>query len=347
MKSRQMVLRRYPTGMPSAADFDLIEAEVAEPGEGEILVRTIYLSLDPYMRGRMTGLKSYADPAEIGKPVPGEVVGQVVASRAAGYREGEFVTAYSGWQTLARHQVSAAGGPGWASIKKVDPHLAPISTAVGVLGMPGHTAYAGVIGMSDLRPGETLFVSAASGAVGSVVGQIAKIRGARAIGVAGSEEKIAYVTGELGFDGCFNHKGDLAAGFRAHAQKGVDVNFENVGGDVFWACYNAMNLCGRIIVCGGIAGYNGPGPHGPDRTMLLLGGMISKRMKMMGLLVSDWMNLREDFIRDVSGWIRSGDLKYREDIVEGLENTVTAFQGLLQGANFGKLLIRVADDPTR
>lgn len=347
MKSRQMVLRRYPTGMPSADDFELIEADVAEPAEGEILVRTIYLSLDPYMRGRMSGLKSYADPAEIGKPVPGEVVGQVVASRAEGFREGDFVTAYSGWQTLARHKVATAGGPGWASIKKIDPDLAPISTAVGVLGMPGHTAYAGVIGMSDLRPGETLFVSAASGAVGSVVGQIAKIRGARAIGVAGSDEKIAYVTGELGFDGCFNHKGDLAAGFRAHAPKGVDVNFENVGGDVFWACYNAMNLCGRIIVCGGIAGYNGPGPHGPDRTMLLLGGMIAKRMKMMGLLVSDWMNLREDFIRDVSGWIRSGDLKYREDVVDGLENTVTAFRGLLQGANFGKLLVRVDQDPTR
>jgi NADPH-dependent curcumin reductase CurA len=201
--------------------------------------------------------------------------------------------------------------------------------------------------MSELRIGETLFVSAAAGAVGSVVGQIAKIRGARAIGVAGSADKIAYVTKELGFDGCFNHRGDLAAGFREHAPKGVDVNFENVGGDVFWACYNAMSLHGRIIVCGGIAGYNGPGEHGPDKTMLLLGGMISKRLKMRGLLVSDWVNLREDFIRDVSGWIRSGQLKYREDVVDGLENTITAFQGLLQGANFGKLLVRVAHDPTR
>lgn len=347
MKSRQMVLKKYPTGMPQAEDFDLIDAEVRDLADGEILVRTIYLSLDPYMRGRMTNVRSYADPAEIGKPVPGEVVGQVVASRSPGFKDGDFVTAYSGWQTLAKHKVTAAGVPGWASIKRVDPQVAPISTAVGVLGMPGHTAYAGMIGMSELRPDETLFVSAASGAVGSVVGQIAKIRGARAIGVAGSAEKIAYVTKELGFDGCFNHKGDLAAGFREHAPRGIDVNFENVGGDVFWACYNAMNLKGRIIVCGGIAGYNGPGEPGPDKTMLLLGGMISKRLKMMGLLVGDWVNLREDFIRDVSGWIRSGELKYREDVVDGLENTVTAFRGLLQGANFGKLLVRVGSDPTR
>lgn len=347
MKSRQIVLKRFPQGMPQASDFELIETDVEDLAEDEILVRTIYLSLDPYMRGRMSGIKSYADPAEIGRPVPGEVVGQVLESRSPDFRKGDFVTAYSGWQTLAKHQVSAAGGPGWASIKKVDPGMAPISTALGVLGMPGHTAYAGVMAMSDLKAGETLFVSAASGAVGSVVGQIARIRGARAIGVAGSEEKIAYVTQELGFDGCFNHKGDLAAGFRKHAPRGVDVNFENVGGDVFWACHNAMNVHGRIIVCGGIAGYNGPGEPGPDRTMLLLGGMISKRLKMMGLLVSDWISLREDFIHDVSSWIRSGELKYREDIVDGLENTVTAFQGLLRGANFGKLLIRVAPDPAR
>lgn len=347
VKSRQMVLKAFPQGMPQPSDFELIETEIAELAEDEILVRTIYLSLDPYMRGRMTGVRSYADPAEIGKPVPGEVVGQVVASRSPAYAEGDFVTAYSGWQSLARHRIGAPTGPAWGAIKKIDPALAPISTAVGVLGMPGHTAYAGVIGMSDLKPGETLFVSAASGAVGSVVGQIAKIRGARAIGVAGSAEKIAYVTGELGFDGCFSHRGDLAAGFREHAPRGVDVNFENVGGEVFWKCFDAMNVHGRIIVCGGIAGYNGPGENSPDRTMRLLGGMISLRLRMMGLLVGDWMRLREDFVRDVSGWIRTGQLKYREDIVDGLENSVTAFQGLLQGRNFGKLLVRVTSDPTR
>ncbi len=347
VKSRQMVLKSFPVGMPQASDFELIEADVSDLGEDEILVRTVYLSLDPYMRGRMSGVRSYADPAELGKPVPGEVVGQVVASRSSVHKEGDFVTAYSGWQSLAKHRIGETKGPAWGAIKKVDPEVAPISTAVGVLGMPGHTAYAGVFGLSDLKPGETLFVSAASGAVGSIVGQIAKIRGARAIGVAGSEEKIAYVTGELGFDGCFNHKGDLAAGFRKHAPKGIDVNFENVGGEVFWKCYDAMNVHGRIIVCGGIAGYNGPGENAPDRTMLLLGGLIARRLKMMGLLVGDWMSLRDDFVRDVSAWIRTGQLRYREDIVDGLENSVTAFQGLLQGRNFGKLLVRVTSDPTR
>jgi len=348
VKTRRLCLRRFPVGMPQEEDFDLEEADLQPLRDGEIIVRTIYLSLDPYMRGRMTGIRSYADPARIGEPVPGQVVGQVVASRSERFPEGCYVTAYSGWQTYAVHPEIGGAGPVWGGLRRVDPELAPLSAFLGVLGMPGLTAYAGVVAMADLKRGETLFVSAASGAVGSVAGQIARLRGARVVGVAGSPEKCAYVRDELGFSACFSHREDLARGFRAHAPNGVDVNFENVGGDVFWACYDAMNVNGRIIVCGSVSGYNSTGPgEGPDRSAMLIGGLIPKRLTLRGLLVGDWMHLREEFLREVGGWVRQGEIRYREDIRQGLETAVSSFQGLLSGRNFGKMLVQMGPDPTR
>ncbi|NWG46010.1 MAG: NADP-dependent oxidoreductase [Alphaproteobacteria bacterium] len=341
MRNRQIILKAYPVGMPKASDFELVERDVPKPGPGQVLVRTIYMSLDPYMRGRMNNnRRSYAEPIKLGEVCQGGTVGQVVASNDPDFKEGDFVADFGGWQ---EYSISAKG-----FLRKLDPDLAPISTAQGVLGMPGHTAYAGVIGLSKLKAGETLFVSAASGAVGGVVGQIARIKGARAVGVAGTDEKCAFVRKELRFDACFNHKGDLAAGFKEHCPKGVDVNFENVGGEVFWNAFSRMNLHGRIIICGFISAYNDTDlPPGPDRSGMILGGALVNRLTIHGLLVSDWMHLWADFQRDVSGWIRSGELRYREDIVKGLENAVPAFQGLLQGKNFGKLLVQLSDDPTR
>ncbi|MCP5432420.1 MAG: NADP-dependent oxidoreductase [Alphaproteobacteria bacterium] len=340
MRNRQIVLKAYPEGMPKESDFSLVEGEAPAPKEGEVLVRTVYLSLDPYMRGRMTQRRSYSPPWKLGAVCEGGTVGQVVASKDKAFAEGDFVTGMGGWQDFS---IGTR-----ADLRKLDPKLAPISTAVGVLGMPGHTAYAGVVKMAELKPGETLFVSAASGAVGGLVGQIAKLKGARAVGVAGSDEKCDFVVKELGFDACFNHRGDLAAGFAEHCPKGIDVDFENVGGDVFWNAFARMNLHGRVIICGFISAYNDQAPPpGPDRSGAILGGALVNRLTIRGLLVYDHRHSFDEFQREMASWIKSGKIKYREDVVEGLENAVTAFQGLLVGKNFGKMLVRVSADPTR
>ena len=339
--NRRILLNARPEGFPSETDFRLVEAPAPEPAAGEMLVRTIYLSLDPYMRGRMNAGPSYAAPVELGGVMTGGTVGQVVASRHDGFAEGDFVLAGAGWQ---EYGLSDSRG-----VRKLDPATAPISTALGVLGMPGLTAYVGLLEVGGLKDGDVVVVSAASGAVGAVVGQIAKIRGHRVVGVAGARKKCDYVVDELGFDACVSHRSDTLAGdLEAACPDGVDLYFENVGGKVFDAVLPLLNQFARVPVCGRIASYNATSlPEGPDRVPQLMGLALVRRLTIRGFIVFDHAHLQPDFLRDVGGWIRSGALKYREDVVEGLDNAVGAFLGLLRGENFGKLLVRVSDDPTR
>jgi hypothetical protein len=334
--TRQIVLRARPVGMPRPGDFELVEAPLPSPRDGEVLCRTIYLSLDPYMRGRISGLKSYAASVDLGQVIVGGTVGEVLESKHPALARGDVVLGYDGWQS---HAVAKAAG-----LRKLDPKQAPVSTALGVLGMPGMTAYVGLLDIGEPRPGETVVVSAASGAVGSAVGQIAKIKGCRAVGVAGSADKCDYVVHELGFDACVNYKrGDLAAALRDACPKGIDVYFENVGGDVLRAVMTQLNQNARIPLCGLISEYNatevGPGPN--------LRPLLFNRALIRGFIVSDHMARLGDFLRDCGAWVREGRLKYREDVVVGLEKAPEAFIGLLQGKNFGKLLVRVGEDPTR
>ena len=334
--NRQVVLRSRPVGMPKPGDFDLVESPLPSPKDGEVLCRTIYLSLDPYMRGRISGAKSYAASVEPGQVIVGGTVGEVVESRHPGLAAGDVVLGYDGWQS---HAVSKGGG-----LRKLDPKQAPVSTALGVLGMPGMTAYVGLLDIGQPKPGETVVVSAASGAVGSAVGQIAKIKGARAVGVAGSQDKCDYVVRELGFDACVNYKkGDLLASLKQACPNGIDVYFENVGGDVLRAVMQLLNQNARVPLCGLISEYNAtesiPGPN--------LRPLLFNRALIKGFIVSDHMARMGDFVKDCGGWLRDGRLKHREDVVVGLEKAPEAFIGLLQGRNFGKLLVRVGEDPTR
>lgn len=340
MKSTQIRLASRPVGAPTAANFEKAEVALPEPGEGQVVLRTIYLSLDPYMRGRMSDARSYATPVGIGEVITGGTVCQVVASRHPKYAEGDFVQAMTGWQSAA-----VADGQG---LRKLDPADAPISTAVGVLGMPGLTAYVGLLDIGQPKAGETVVVSAASGAVGSVVGQLAQIKGARAVGVAGSARKLAFVKDELGFDACVSHRSaSLKDDLAAVCPKGVDVYFENVGGATLDAALSLMNPFGRVPVCGMISMYNATSlADGPSRAQLMR-QILTDRLHIQGFIVTDRWNRFGDFVKEVGGYIRSGRLKYREDIVEGLENAPATFMGLLQGENFGKQLIRVSEDPTR
>jgi NADPH-dependent curcumin reductase CurA len=335
-KNLQVVLKSRPVGEPKPSDFALVESTVPKPGPGDVLCRTIYLSLDPYMRGRISGARSYARSVELGEVIVGGTVGQVVESNHPGFSPGDVVQGYDGWQ---RFGVSSGAG-----LRKLDPKEAPISTAVGVLGMPGMTAYVGLLDIGRPKPGETVVVSAASGAVGAVVGQIAKIEGARAVGVAGSPEKCRYVVDELGFDACVSHREpDLPAALRAACPRGIDVYFENVGGRVLDAVLPLINQKARIPLCGLISEYNAVEPaRGPSLRPILF-----NRALIQGFIISDHLDRIAEFVRDCSAWLREGRLKYREDIVEGLANAPQAFIGLLAGKNFGKLLVRVSPDPTR
>ena len=329
--NRQILLKSRPQGAPSLDNFELTESPIPEPGEGELLMRTRYLSLDPYMRGRMSPAKSYAKPAAVGAPMVGGTVGEVVKSRHPGYAAGDIVLGYGGWQDYA-----LSSGTG---LRKLDPAAAPVSTALGILGMPGMTAYVGLLEIGQPKPGETVVVAAASGAVGSVVGQIAKIKGCRAVGIAGGAEKCRFVAGELAFDACIDHRAaDFVQKLEAACPQGVDVYFENVGGAVQQTVWPLLNDFARVPVCGLIAQYNAATPMpGPD-----MFSVLRKRLMLRGFIVSDFAAKQGDFLRDVGEWVRSGRLKYREDVVEGLEQAPAAFLGLLQGKNFGKLLVRVA-----
>ena len=336
--NRRIVLAARPKGRPGPECFRLEDAPVPTPGAGEMLVRTIYLSLDPYMRGRMNDGPSYARPVALGEAMTADTVGAVVRSNLEGFAPGELVVGRGGWQDYALFRAGEA--------MPVDPALAPITTALGVLGMPGRTAYVGLREIGRPKSGETLVVAAASGPVGSVVGQIAKIGGCRVVGVAGSPAKCGFVTGELGFDACLDHRAaDFAAQLRAACPDGVDIYWENVGGRVFETVLPLLNDFARVPVCGLIAWYNASEPPpAPDRSPYLLRQTLTRRLTIRGFIVSDFAP--GDFRKDVGQWIREGRLNYREDVREGLENAPAAFIGLLEGENFGKLMVRVAPDPT-
>ena len=337
--NRQIVLAARPHGEPEPSDFDLVETAVPACSEGTFLARTIYLSLDPYMRGRMNAGRTYADPVEIGSPMEGGTVGVVEESRHPDYAEGDIVVGRLGWQDYG-----VSDGEG---VRKVDPAIAPISTALGVLGMPGMTAYTGLLNIGKPQAGETVAVAAASGAVGSVVGQIAKIKGCRAVGIAGGAEKCAYVTDEFGFDACVDHRApDFAERLAAACPDGIDVYFENVGGKVFEAVAPLLTMFSRVPVCGLISHYNDTAPPpGPNLVPQLLMRILVNRITFRGFIVRDYANQSVDFLRHTSNWLRDGKIKYREDVIEGLENAPGGLIGLLKGRNFGKLVVRVSDEP--
>jgi hypothetical protein len=332
----QILLGRRPAGAPVPEDFAIVETPVPEPAEGQVLVRARYLSLDPYMRGRMSDAKSYAKPVAVGAVMEGQTAGEVVASRHPGFAPGDVVLGGFGWQRF-----SAVGPERLFKVPADDP---PLSTSLGVLGMPGLTAWVGLEDIGQPRAGETVVVSAASGAVGQVVGQIARIRGCRVVGIAGGARKCDFVVQELGFDACLDHHGELEAQLDAAAPGGIDVYWENVGGKVQAAVFPRLNDFGRMVMCGMVAQYNevpgfdSPGaPPGPN-----LGAAVRKRLRIQGFIVSDtgWSRYGA-FRAQMEGWIRAGRLRWREDVVEGLANAPRAFIGLLRGENFGKLVVRV------
>jgi hypothetical protein len=335
-KNRRVVLSARPKGLPKASDFRVDEVPIPRPQDGEVLLKILYLSLDPYMRGRMDDGPSYAEPTAIGEEMEGGTVATVLESRAAAYKPGDIVLSYSGWQT---HAVAKAD-----QLRKLDPKAAPVTTALGVLGMPGFTAYVGLRNIGRPKPGETVVVAAASGAVGAIVGQIAKLSGARAVGIAGGQEKCAFIRNELGFDAAIDHRApDLGAQLAKACPKGIDVYFENVGGHVWDAVFPLLNNFARIPVCGLIAQYNDVPPFpGPDRFPLVMDDVLSKRFHIQGFIQFDYAEQRPDFTRDMAQWIRDGKVKYREDIIDGLEKAPEGLIGLLQGKNFGKLIVRVA-----
>jgi NADPH-dependent curcumin reductase CurA len=337
MRNRKIVLASRPFGPPTEDNFRLIEVEELDnPGDG-LLLRTLWLSLDPYMRGLMSEGDSYTAPTAIGEVMDGGTVSEVLASSLDDFAIGDLVVGYTGWQEYSRSDGSG--------LRKIDPHSAPISAALGILGMTGMTAYTGLLNIGQPKPGETVVVAAATGAVGSVVGQIAKLKGCRVVGIAGGEEKVRYLTKELGFQAGLDHRAaDFGERLRTACPKGIDVYFENVGGKVWDAVFPLLNPFARVPVCGLIAHYNDTGlPPGPDRTSLLMDAILVKRLTLRGFIVSDFAAQTDDFLREVGGWLHEGKLKYREDVVVGLEKAPAAFIGLLEGRNFGKLLVKLAE----
>jgi NADPH-dependent curcumin reductase CurA len=341
MTATQIRLAQRPQGEPDDSTYAVTRDEVPSPGEGQVLLRVVYLSLDPYMRGRMSAAESYAAPVAVGDVLVGGTVCEVAESKHPDFSVGDLVLSYSGWQT---HALSDGTG-----LRKLDPSVVPISTALGVLGMPGFTAYAGLLEIGKPKEGETVVVAAATGPVGSAVGQIAKIKGARAVGIAGGPEKCAALTKQFGFDVAVDHRSPtFAEDLQAAVPDGIDVYFENVGGPVARQVFKRMNLYGRIPVCGLVADYNATSaPEGPDRLPGFMGLVLRKSLTVRGFIQSEFTRSHgRDFVRDMSGWVADGSVRYREDVVDGLENAPEAFRGLLAGRNFGKLLIRVGEDPT-
>jgi len=335
MTNRRITLKKRPVGKPSPDDFEMKEAPVPAPGNGDVLRRTIYLSIDPYMRGRMSDAPSYAAPVSLGGVMVGHTVSEVVESRDPSFTPGDLVAGYDGWQDYGC-------SPG-RSLRTLDRDL-PLTAAIGVLGMPGLTAYVGLVDIGQPKAGETVVVSAASGAVGSVVGQLAKIRGCRAVGVAGSDEKCRYAIEDLGFDACVNYKtGDLVPALRAACAAGIDIYFDNVGGAVLAAVLRSINRGARIPLCGLISEYNAATPPpGPNLLPIL-----TNRATVRGFIVSDHADRMSAFLAECAPLVRSVRLRHREDIVDGLEAAPQALIGLLEGRNFGKLVVRVAPEPAR
>jgi NADPH-dependent curcumin reductase CurA len=335
-KARQIVLAARPQGKPRLTDFRLEETAVPTPGPGQVLLRVQYLSLDPYMRGRMDDRKSYRPPVSLGGVMSGESVATVVASHDPGYSEGDIVLAQTGWRT---HTLLDR-----PDLRKLDPAVAPVTTGLGVMGMPGFTAYGGLRVIGKPAPGETVVVAAASGPVGSLVGQLAKLAGARAVGIAGGPEKCAYVKDELGFDAAVDHRAaDFAAKLATACPDGIDVYFENVGGAVWQAVLPLLNQFARVPVSGLVAQYNGAGQgDGTDRLPATMREILFKSLTVRGFINYDFAAEHYPaFLREVGAGIADGRIRYREDFVDGLENAPEAFIGMLEGRNFGKLIIRV------
>lgn len=337
--NRRIVLASRPQGAPTNANFRLEEAPLPEPAEGEVLLRTVYLSLDPYMRGRMSDAASYAAPVEINAVMGAGTVSRVVVSRHPDYAVGDWVLAQGGWQDYA-----VSDGKGLTALGD---HPVHPSYALGILGMPGFTAYMGLLDIGKPKADETLVVAACTGPVGATVGQIGKIKGCRVVGVAGGPEKCRYATDVLGFDACLDHKAeDFAEQLARACPDGIDVYYENVGGKVFDAVLPLLNTSARIPVCGLISFYNMTSPPpGPDRLALLMRTVLTKRLKIQGFIIfDDYASRYGEFESDMKSWLAAGQIKYREDMVDGLENAPQAFIGLLQGKNFGKLVIHVGAD---
>ena len=318
--------------MPKETDFELAETHISEISDGQLLIRNVYMSVDPYMRGRMKDRKSYAPPFQVGQPLEGGCVGQIVESRNNKFAPGDFVLSMLGWREYAVSDGS--------DLTKVDPNLFPLQAYLGTAGMPGMTAYVGLLDIGKPKAGETVFVSAASGAVGSIVCQIAKMKGCRVVGSAGSDEKAAWLLAEAGVDAIFNYKkvDDLIAEVGKHCPAGIDVYFENVGGMHLVAALEHMNTFGRLVMCGMISAYNAvdpvPGPPNISYT-------ISKQLTMQGFIVSDHMHKVSEFHADMAKWIGEGKIKWKETVMEGIENAPADFMGLFKGENFGKMLVKL------
>jgi NADPH-dependent curcumin reductase CurA len=334
--NRRIVLASRPVGTPTVDNFRLESVPIPDVGQGQVLLRTLYLSLDPYMRGRMSAGDSYAQNVGLDQTMVGGTVAEVVSSRNSSFKPGDRVMAYSGWQ---EYEVSDGAG-----VSPLDPRINPPSYGLGVLGMPGLTAYVGLLDIGEPKPGETVVLAAATGAVGSVVGQIAKLKGCRVVGIAGAPEKCRYAVEELGYDACISHRDPaMPQQLAAECPKGIDVYFENVGGSSWAAVAPLLNNHARVPVCGLIAHYNQTSlPPGPDRTSVLQSMILTRRIKMQGFIISDSYNRVPAFVGDVSKWLAAGKIKYKEDVVDGLENAPTAFLGFFSGSNFGKLVVKVS-----
>lgn len=332
--NHQITLVSRPLGTPKESDFRLVESPLPKAGSGEALVRSMYLSVDPYMRGLISGKTSYIKPVNLGEVMVGGAVGRVVESNDPRIATGDIVEGMLGWQEYA---VAPA-----KSLRKINPEVAPVSTALDVLGMPGLTAYFGLLDICHPQPGETVVVSAAAGAVGSIVGQIAHVKRCRAIGIAGSDEKIRFITQELGFNGGFNYKTekDYTAKLRELCPNGIDIYFDNVGGPITDAVISQINTRARISVCGQISQYNAEKPEMGPRW---LGQLVIKQAKAEGFLVHQFADRFDEGLRQLSTWLREKKIRYREDIVQGLENAPRAFAGMFEGKNIGKQLVKIGD----
>jgi NADPH-dependent curcumin reductase CurA len=331
-QNKAWMLASYPSGWVTEENFKLTEAPAPAPKEGEVLVKNLWLSLDPYMRGRMSQQKSYVKGVEIGQVMEGQTVGEVLESKHPGFRPGDKVLARLGWQLYG-----CVRGDG--EINKVDGGRAPLSYYLGVLGMPGMTAYFGMKEIGQPKAGETVVVSAASGAVGMVVGQLAKIAGARAVGIAGGKEKCGYVVKELGFDACVDYKaGNLYRDLKEACPRGIDVNFENVGGEVLDTLLRLMNPFSRVVVCGLVSEYNATEPFG----LKSFRSILVNRIKVQGMIVFDWQKRYGEALKELGGYVAQGKLKYRESVLEGIERAPQGLIGLLKGQNFGKQLVKLA-----
>jgi hypothetical protein len=328
--AREVRLVARPQGFPTEDLFEITEAPVPDPAEGQVLIRNAYFSVDPYMRPRMNDVRSYVAPFTLGEAMTGGAVGRIAVSRSPRFAEGDWVVHPLGWREWALSEESR--------LRRIDPASAPISTSLGVLGMPGFTAWYGLFELGAPQAGETVFVSGAAGAVGSAAGQMARVAGCHVVGSAGSREKVAWLR-ELGFDGAFDYREERPRdGLARLAKDGIDIYFDNVGGDHLEAAIGALRTYGRIVACGSISRYNDAEPTPGPRNMFMV---VTKRLRMQGYIITDHSDRFRDFAREAAEWVRDGRLRYRETVVEGIENAPKAFLGLLRGENIGKMLVKV------